>query len=77
MTDHRAAPTSDSWEKSRGGLQKHPNGSIDHGCNATTTIALLRNGERRTFKQKADAKVWIENNGVFPPGYVPAEKRGE
>lgn len=76
MTKYQTA-SSDGWEKSRGGLERHANGTVDHGCNASTSIALLRNGERRIFKKRDDAKTWVKHNGVFPPGYVPAEKRGE
>jgi hypothetical protein len=70
-------PPAGEWEGPFRRLLKHANGTVDLGpTSSSSKIAQLRSGERRAFRDQADAKKWVAGNGVFPPGYVPAEKRG-
>lgn len=66
------------WKGPVRGLLRHVSGgSVDlGGTSHSSAVATLRSGERRTFRDRADARAWVEGNGVFRPGYVPAEKRG-
>lgn len=69
-----APETPDGWVHVGRGMQRHANGTVDVGC--APAVATLRNGERRSFREKRDAILWVEGNGVFKPGHVPAERRG-
>lgn len=51
------------------GIWRHPRGVLDDGCKPI--VATLKNGERRLFRERRDAVLWVEGNGVFKPGHAP------
>lgn len=68
------APRSpDGWVFVGRGMSRHKNGTVDDGH--TPVIATLKSGERRMFRDRRDAVLWVEGRGVFKPGHVPAERR--
>lgn len=78
---HRAKPGGhakglpDGWSHGARGVYKHAHGTVESGHCSSKYLGRLADGTRELFKLRVDALVWVENNGVWPAGYVRAEKR--
>lgn len=71
------APAGDWTGPVRGLLRHVSGGTLDlGGTSRSSVVATLRSGERRVFRDRQDARRWVEGGGVWPAGYVPAERRG-